>query len=107
MSTRRSARLKTKPLITFSDLEVDAVTDNDTEFGEENESDSNHEGPSRRKRVKTSARSAGRNAKGVKGKRGKLGALPYVQFLKLCRPLKVSSNLCLDALQRHATGYFI
>ncbi|KIM79642.1 hypothetical protein PILCRDRAFT_823182 [Piloderma croceum F 1598] len=73
MSVRKSARLEIRPATTFNNLEPDAVVDKDDDFVDEDENVSNHDGPSRRKRVKTKARSATKNPK---GKKGRLGALP-------------------------------
>jgi hypothetical protein len=103
MSVRKSARLEIRPP-KFNNLELDAVFDKDDDFEEENENVSNHEpGPSRRKRVKTKARSATKNPK---GKKGRLGALPYVPPSRM-RSSPASQLKFLLALQRNATGYFV
>jgi hypothetical protein len=92
MSTRRSARLKSKPITTFNGLETDTIAEEYADFVEGDLSDSDEQ-PAQRKRKKTttSSRNAERGAKNVKGRKGRLRALPYVELLSVLYPPEVKA----------------
>lgn len=86
MSLRRSARLESKPAVTFNKVGAETAAEEDVEFAEIL-SDSDHEPAVHKKRKigPTSLRNAVNSKKNVKGKRGRLRQLPCVKYLMFCR----------------------